>query len=204
MKRRLIILVLVLGSMLLAGCGPAVRERATELALEWVAANAAIIGSIEVTGSSTDDDVDAAMGAREVIENMLEAEKLMEEGRKENDLGKMEQAIEKRPGDYTYRSTYSAALLKAGRTKESSDQLKAGFEAAEKYGGRHLQLNAIAAIQELDAMRLDFAGGGVTKDQCMHYYGQLSYLWSVRAYETKQQADLIKSDSYHDLSQSCK
>lgn len=202
MKRRVIVLVLV--ALMLAGCGPEGRALLQELAWSWAKEHAGDVARYTFTGRSNSAEVDAVLGARDAVQNMMNADQLMEEGRKENDLSKMEQAVEKRPGDYTYRASYGAALLRAGQGQEAEDQFVAADKAAERYGAGHRQQNAIAGIDELGAMRAGFEVNGFkNRSQCQAYYDQLAYLYDVRWQGTKQDFFFEQAAHYREMAAAC-
>jgi len=202
MKRRGIVLVLV--ALMLVGCGAEGRALLQELAWSWAKEHAGDVARYTFTGRSRSAEVDAVLGARDAVQNMMNADKLMEEGREENDLSKMEQAVEKRPGDYTYRATYGVALLRAGHGAEAEAQFVAGDKAAERYGAGHRQQNAIAGIDELGAMRTGFeANGFANRSQCQAYYDQLAYLYNVRWEGTKQDFFFEQAAHYREMAAAC-
>jgi hypothetical protein len=181
MKKRIVALALSALMLLLTGCSAEDRQLLIDIALSWAAEHAGEIASYGIFGTSGNDEVDAVLGARSVIDNLNSADKLMEEGRKEGDLSKMEEAIEKRPGDYTYRTSYAAALLKSGDAAEAEAQFAAADEAVVKYGGDHSQEYAIQGIDELGALRSGFEKNGfASKAQCQTYYGRMAYFYEIR------------------------
>jgi hypothetical protein len=64
--------------------------------------------------STGDSEADAALGAIKLVKNIVEADNLMEKGRKNGDGKVMEDAIKMRPHDWTYTSSRAALALKQG------------------------------------------------------------------------------------------
>ena len=205
MRKRIIALVMVTVMLLVSGCEAEARQLIIDLALSWAAENAVSIGAYTLFGRSGNAEVDAVMGARDVINNINEADRLMEEGRQENDLPKMEEAIKRRPGDYTYRVSYGAALLQAGRTGEAEAQFTAVNYAVEDYGGDHWQRYAIEGIDELGALRPGFEEKGfVDVQQCTAYNRQMGHFYRVRHAGTGQAFFRERAEHYEALAQVCR
>lgn len=187
MRKEFVSFAVLVLMLLLTGCEAADRQLIIDLALSWAAENAVAIGTYTFFGRSGDTEVDAVMGARDVINNITAADQLMEEGREEKDLDKMEQAIEKRPGDYTYRVSYGTALLQAGDTAAAERQFTAAHRAVEDYGEEHAQRYAVQGIDELGALRPGFEKNGfVSVQQCHSYHWQLAHYYGVRYTGTGQ------------------
>lgn len=202
MKKRVI--ALALAALLLAGCGAEGRSFLLDLAVSWAAEHAGDVTLYTLTGRSRSAEVDAVLGAKDVVQNMMAADQLMDQGRQENDLTKMEQAVKKRPGDYTYRASYGTALLQAGRGQDAEAQFMAADQAAKNYGGEHRQLNAIAGIDELGALRPGFEQNGfVDRLQCQAYYDQMAHLYDVRFEGTKQTFFQDQAVHYRALAAAC-
>jgi hypothetical protein len=182
MRKRILVLVLLLVLMpIMTSCGTGDAQLLIDLALSWAAENAVSIAAYTAFGTSGNDEVDAVMDAKGVIDNINAADRLMEEGRQEGDLSKMEQAIEKRPGDYTYRVSYATALLKNGHASEAEAQFQAADEAVLDYGGDHAQTYAIQSIDELSLLGPEFEQNGFkSAEQCRAYYGQMAYFYEIR------------------------
>jgi Flp pilus assembly protein TadD len=203
-RKEFVLLAVLALMLLLTGCEAADRQLIIDLALSWAAENAVDIGRYTLFGRSGDAEVDAVMGARDVINNVTAADQLMEEGREENDLDKMEQAIEKRPGDYTYRVSYGTALLQAGDTAAAETQFTAANYAVEDYGGEHAQSYAVQGIDELGALRPGFEENGFADgQQCRAYYRQLAHFYRVRHAGTGQAYFREQAERYEALAGGC-
>lgn len=179
MKKRMIVFAFLALVSILTGCSGEDADLIIDLALSWAAEHAGEIAAYGILGTSGNDEVDAVLDAKGVIDNINAADRLMEEGRAEGDLSKMEEAIEMRPGDYTYRTSYAAALLQSGDTAEAEAQFAAADEAVVNYGGDHSQEYAIQGIEELSALGLE-EKGFTDKAQCQAYYGRMAYFYEIR------------------------
>ena len=206
MKKRIIALALAALMLVTVGCEAELRQLAIEMAMAWAAENGVDIIKYNVWGRSGNDEVDAVLNARSVIANINEADRLMEEGREENDLSKMENAIEKRPGDYTYRVSYGTALLREGRTDEAKNQFGAADDAVlENYSDDHIQSYAIQGIDELGALRPEFEEKGfVSAEQCETYYSRLALFYELRYAATEQDYFLSQQNLYTQLAGTCR
>lgn len=181
MKKRIVLVVLVAMMLFLTSCSGEDRQVLIDIAISWAAEHAGEMASYGLWGTSGNDEVDAVLEARSVINNINGADQLMEEGRKEGDLSKMEQAIEQRPGDYTYRTSYAAALLQNGNTEGAEVQFVAAEDALTNYSSDHAQNYAIQGIDELGALRPAFEKNGFdSKDQCQTYYGRMAHFYEIR------------------------
>ncbi len=69
-----------------------------------------------LTGRSGNAEVDAVLDGYEVLSNLHQADQLMEQGRAEDNPDLMDEAITRRPGDWTYRTSRAALALAAGDT----------------------------------------------------------------------------------------
>lgn len=182
MKKRIVALALSALMLFLTGCSAEDRQLLIDIALSWAREHAAEIASYGLWGSTGNDEVDAVLGARSVIDNLNTADQLMEEGREKGDLSKMEEAVKKRPGDYTYRTSYAAALLQSGYADEAQEQFSAADRATLNYSPDHAQTFAIQGIDELGMLRPEFEKNGFdSKAQCQVYYGQMAYFYRIRA-----------------------
>jgi hypothetical protein len=119
------ILVLLVGTLALApmGCLPGGKELAMAFVEEWMEDNnispttfvgVANIGRRLASGSTGDPKADAALETASIIRTFLEAESLMDKGRKTDDATAMEGAIKLRPNDWSYQLSRSTLALKQG------------------------------------------------------------------------------------------
>jgi hypothetical protein len=84
----------------------------------WLDQASAIVsfGSTLLTGRTGDPQADEALGAFDMVLNVFDADKLMDQGRKNGDAAAMDQAIKLRPGDWTYHTSRAVLALRDGDT----------------------------------------------------------------------------------------
>jgi hypothetical protein len=202
-RKLLVILLLMPMLVTLVACSEEDISILRDIALLWAAENAGSILKWKLGFETGDSEVDAVMEAKGVIDNMKEAEKLMEEGRQEDDIEKMAQAVDKRPGDYTYRVSLAAELMQQGYSSDALDQFDAGYQAAQQYGGAyHAERYTIQAIDELSLAGQTIQQNGFKdKEQCRSYYIQMGRLYGQRFEQTgqaffqeQQQANLARAE----------
>lgn len=204
MKKQIVALVLVVLMVLMTGCTAEDQQVLIDIAISWAVEHAGEIASYGLWGTTGNDEVDAVLGARDVISNINGADQLMEEGRKEGDLSKMEEAIELRPGDYTYRTSYAAALLQNGDAAEAEAQFAAADEALLNYSSDHAQSYAIQGIDELGMLAPEFEKNGfASKEQCQTYYGRMAYFYEIRE-ATGEQFFQDQNEKFLALQAACK
>jgi hypothetical protein len=75
-----------------------------------------------VTGRSGDSEVDAVLDAYDVLSNIHEADRLMAQGMAQGDADAIDQAIARRPGDWTYRTARAAVALINGDAETYEEQ----------------------------------------------------------------------------------
>ena len=203
-RKLLAILVLAPLMLGLAACSAEDISFLRALALSWAAEHAGDLIKYGLIGRSGNDEVDAVMDAKGVIDNINAADKLMEEGRQTGDLTKMEQAIKKRPGDYTYRVTYASQLFKSGRTGDAVAEFEAADQAAQQYGAGHAEIFAIQGIDELSLVGQQFEKDGFAdRRQCQEYNGQMSYFYGLRYLQTNQDFFQQKESEFAARSVAC-
>jgi hypothetical protein len=95
---------------------------------------AANIGRRTLTGRSGDDEVDAVLDAYEVVSNIHQADQLMEQGRQQGDAAAMDEAIARRPGDWTYRTSRAALALASGDTETYEEQQAQAQQIVQSQG----------------------------------------------------------------------
>jgi hypothetical protein len=128
-------LFLALCSLLIASsitaCDPEDQEFLIDMGIEWAVQHQVLtedgginwktVGTKAILGTTGDPEADAALEAGLVVKTMETADDLAQTGAQEGDLGKIESAINMRPGDWSYREQQGALLLAQGDT-EAADQ----------------------------------------------------------------------------------
>ncbi len=142
MKNRKIIpflLLLLLLLPLLSACQDTeMLDFLVELAVEWAQEKGILtaennvdwvqVGSYQLqrawSGTTGDNELDAALEAGPVVHNFHQADKLSEQGLEEGDVSKIDQAITLRPDDWSYYDKKAAVLLKQGNVQEAERSLE--------------------------------------------------------------------------------
>jgi len=142
---------------------------------------AANLGKRALTGSTGDEESDAALDF-DWLKGIVEADKAMEQGRKDRDPEKMAEAIKKRPGDYTYRASAAVLAAERGDAPGWNFQEDAGRQLAEKPGDRERYANQMINEAEAVIVRVTNNGTKPFKDgvQCELLYRSLSSAYSLR------------------------
>jgi len=160
-------------------------------------------GSRIVTGRSGDEEADAVLDAYEVVSNMHEADKLMDKGRQERDPAAMDQAIQRRPGDWTYRVSRAALALEQGDWTTYSQQTGA---AAQIVGERNIDplWYTNQNIQDLEPVQATLAASGwPDKEQCIQLNQALATHYLQRYALTRAAADLAQVEAAKSLVAAC-
>jgi len=153
-----------------------------------------------VTDSTGDDEADAALDAYDVISNINEADKLMDDGLLFRDPAMMDQAIALRPGDWTYRSARAAYALSEGNMDDYQVHTTQSFRISEKRKVDPLWY-ANTNIKEYEAAekRL-FIYGWKDSGQCITLYQELAIAYQTRLGFTKSPEDRAALDrSYNNM-----
>jgi hypothetical protein len=149
------------------------------------------LGTRLVTGSVGDEETDAVLDAYEVIDNMHKADELMDEGVRDRDAGKMDQAINMRPGDWTYRVSRAGLALEQGDLAQYQSQYNAAQSASQGKDPVWVTTQSIGEFEQVE----DTLGwqGFQNNDQCRELYGVLSRLYNQRADLTNSQEDRARA-----------
>ncbi|MFC1961880.1 tetratricopeptide repeat protein [Chloroflexota bacterium] len=131
----LILSLLPLGPI---SCGTAYEDLVIGILVEWSDAHgvnpttpggAVNLAKRTASGSTGDEEADAAIGLVKTIHDVQVGDRLMDEGEKLRTEGKpkeaakrMDEAIEKRPDDWSYRISRGALALEEGDTETSQRQ----------------------------------------------------------------------------------
>ena len=162
----------------------------------------AIIGVVtNAVGASTgDDEIDAILNAKKVIDKFTAAEKLIEEGAKERNPAKMDEAIKLRPQDWTYRTKRAALAIEQGDLKTAVSQMDAA-DAIPK--GKRAQRHYVnSAIADLEALKTD--GPWKSTDQCWLFYTSLAAKYEALAGLTGKLSDTTQAETYRGMADRCR
>jgi hypothetical protein len=161
-------------------------------------------GSRLVTGRSGDEEADAVLDAYEVISNLHEADKLMDKGRQERDATAMDQAIQRRPGDWTYRVSRAALALEQGDWTAYEQQTAS---AAQTVGERNIDplWYTNQSIGDLEPVQGKLAASGwPDKVQCVKLNQDLAAHYRLRHALTGSAADLAQAEAAESLVATCR
>ena len=183
--------VMIVAVSFLESCAPDDRAFVRDLAQEWMTehnVNPAnedgsinIMGGVNLLGQAAgvttrDPEVEAVMNAYTVIDNINRSDQLMEEGRQNRDPAKMDQAIDNRPGDWTYRTSRGALALEYGDVETAQEQFVAA-DAIVQQGNIDPVWYANQGISDLQSIPgAEHINYG---EPCRAYYEQLSYYQAV-------------------------
>jgi len=160
-------------------------------------------GSRLVTGRTGDDEADAVLDAYEVISNLHEADKLMDKGRQERDSAAMDQAVQRRPGDWTYRVSRAALALEQGDWATYEQQTAS---AAQIAGERDIDplWYTNQSIRDLEPVQSNLAASGwPDKAQCIKLNQDLAAHYRQRHALTGSAADLAQAEAAESLVAAC-
>ena len=160
-------------------------------------------GSRIVTGSSGDPEADAVLDAYEMIKNLNEADKLMDKGREERDPVAMDQAIKKRPGDWTYRVSRSALALEQGDLATYEAEEEAAYSIVDQRKTDPVWY-ASQNIKDLQVVHDKLAAQGwPNAEQCATVNAALAVHYQRRAQLTGSEADATAGQIAVNLAASC-
>jgi len=183
--------VIIVAVSFLESCTPDDKAFVRGLAQEWMTehnVNPAnedgsinIMGGLNLVGQAAglttrDPEVEAVMNAYTVIDNINQSDQLMEEGRDNRDPAKMDQAINNRPGDWTYRTSRGALALEQGDVTTAQQHFVAA-DAIVQQGNIDPVWYANQGISDLQS--IPGAEHYNYGEPCRVYYEQLSYYQAV-------------------------
>jgi hypothetical protein len=118
------------------------------------------------------EEAAAALGAYSVIDNLFQADKLMDEGRREEDPAKMDQAIKMRPDDWTYRTSRAALALQRGEMITYSIESNAA-DTLVNHNEISPTLYARQQVNNLEYVESRLRITGFKREQCEMLYASL-------------------------------
>ncbi|MFC2040331.1 hypothetical protein ACFLTW_04075 [Chloroflexota bacterium] len=142
-KTILCFLILSLLSLGSTGCGTQYEDLVIGILVEWSDAHgvnpttpsgAVNLAKRTASGSTGDEEADAAMGLVKTIHDVQVGDRLMDEGREQRDATKMDEAIERRPNDWTYRTSRAALAFEKDDFRTADDQSSEAFNLAYNRG----------------------------------------------------------------------
>ena len=219
MQRKILLAVLLLGlALLLVGCdSPGDKALIEDFIESWMKSkqmhyadeegNVDLVGIWNigkriVTGKSGDEETDAVLDAYQMIDQMHKADTLMDEGYDQRDADKMDQAIEMRPGDWTYRVARSGLALEQGDIDLYNEQFDAAQDGISD-GQTLWFLNE--SIDEFEAVDTRYGGEHrLPQSQCIELYGRLADLYNSRAELTGSDQDRARANTARVQKEACR
>ena len=157
-----------------------------------------------ITGRSGDDEVDAVLDAVDMVMNLQEADKLMAEGRVKRDVGLMDQAIQSRPGDWTYRTSRAAVALEQNDVSGFQAQMDTAQQLIAERGIQDPLWISNRIIGDLEVAQATLSSSSFSsQEQCTALYTTLSQQYEVRAGITGSAQDQEKAQSAQQQAQQC-
>ena len=157
------------------------------------------------SGSTSDEDADAVMGAIKQFNSINEGDKLMAEGQQLRAQGKlteaadaMDDAIAERPQDWTYRVSRASLAFQNGDTKIADRELNLADKTVQSGGSEKEEVRYhTQIIDELETSEFDVAR--MAQDTKVVYFRQLKYAYQNRGFLTENEADRATGLHYQDL-----
>lgn len=204
-RQRILALLFVIFSLLLGGCSEVDEAMLNDFVTSWVIDNADKVFSHTAFGSSGDPTVDAVLDAKSVLGRIEKADKLLEEGRTKRDPAKMDEAIELRPDDITYRAARAALALEQGdmRAYHAHNDVAAQLAAGDKVNGAWALSRNIDEYENAEDRIGNSPNGFTSNAQCSELYLGLSELYRQRANLTGSESDAAMARGYENQAGYC-
>lgn len=204
-RQFIFILLFVAGAALLGGCSEVDEAMLNDFVTSWVLDNADKVFSHTAFGSSGDPTVDAVLDARSVLGSIEKADKLMDEGRNKRDPAKMDEAIELRPNDISYRAARAALALEQGdmKTYQAHNEAAAQIVAGGEVNGEWALTRNIEEYENVEDRIGSSVSGFSSNAQCRELYLGLSELYSQRGELTGNANDTSMAQGYRNQAEYC-
>lgn len=201
----LILTLLPLGA---AGCGTEFEDLAMELLGEWAdthdvnpttPSGAVNLAKRAASGSTGNEEADAAIGLAKTAQDIQAADKLMEDGRQKRDGEAMDAAIALRPKDWSYRVSRGALAFEEDDVGTAHKQFEEGQKIVDSYEISRqekirYQTSKIDALESSSISAVD-----MPPHRRLFYYGELVKAYRSRAGLTGSDYDEEMSHHYGDL-----
>lgn len=204
-KRHLFTLVFCAGALLLGGCSAVDEAMLNDFVMSWVVDNGDKVIRHSLLGSSGDPTVDAVLDAKSVLDGIENADKLMDDGRKNRNPALMDEAIELRPTDISYRAARSALALEQGDMEgyKKHNEAAAQIIAGGNVNGVWALDQHIAEYEGVEDRLYNNAIGFTSNAQCRELYVGLSELYNQRADMTGNGDDASRAQGYRNQAEYC-
>jgi hypothetical protein len=192
-------------SVVVAACEEGDEAFVRDFMFDWAANNpGSTLGG--AFGIGEGNEVTAALGALSTIDNVNKADALMDEGRENRSPTKMDEAIQLRPRDWTYRTSRAVVALDLGSLSGYDANVKAAQELSldRQIGGRTVsgsdrevrqRYNELGQVevrlgQDLDARRV------VDAERCIKIYGEMAAMAAQLQNAARTAGDQAAFDRY--------
>jgi hypothetical protein len=186
-----------------SGCMPGGKELAMAFIEEWMDDNNINpttptgifnIGRRLASGSTGDPKADAALETVQMVQNFVQAEKLMDAGRKNRDPQAMDDAIKLRPKDWTYHVSRMTIALEKGDVQTAKAQYGAAGNLVSGEYDKSKMRYYNQSINELEKLRSE--GKWASNEARAYTYLRLADLYGARAMTTGSTKDREASNAF--------
>ena len=201
----LLLTLLPLGA---AGCGTEFEDLALELLTEWADTHdvnpttpggAANLAKRAASGSTGNEEADAAIGLAKTARDIQAADKLMEKGRSDRDGEAMDAAIALRPKDWSYRVSRGALAFEEDDVGTAHKQFEQGQKIVDSYDISR-QEKIRYQTEKIDALETSrISPTDMPTHRRVFYYGELSKAYMSRHGLTGDMRDYEMYQHYADL-----
>jgi len=148
-------------------------------------------------GRSDDPDANAILGAYGAVSDVLAGDRAMDNARKNGDAAAMDQVIQQRPHDWTYRSSRAILALSQGDLATYESQGQAVNDLAQKEG---IPAGRLARQIIVDYQTFTIPETGAP---CARKYSDLSNAYQILYEETGDEAYLANAMVATDMMVGC-
>jgi hypothetical protein len=199
--------ILLAATFVVVGCEEGDEAFVRDFMADWAFNNpGSTVGGIFGVGEG--NEVTAALGALSTIDSVNKADALMDEGRRDGDITKMDKAIEARPRDWTYRTSRAVLALDRGSLGIYDADVKAAQDLSpdRTVGGTNVsgsdrevqqRYNELSQVenrlrQELSARRVRDA------ERCIKIYGEMAAMAAQLQNAARTANDIVAFEHYGD------
>jgi hypothetical protein len=185
MRRRVgLACILLAMSVVVAGCEEGDEAFVRDFMFDWALNNpGSTLGGTFGVGEG--NEVTAALGALSTIDNVNKADALMDEGRDQGSIEKMDEAINLRPADWTYRTSRAVLALDRGSLGRYDADVKAARELSpdRTIAGKTVSGSDREVRQRYDELRpvalrlrqeLDAGNRVADAERCIKIFGEMA------------------------------
>jgi hypothetical protein len=176
--------VLLAMSVVVVGCEEGDEAFVRDFMVDWAFNNpgSTLTGAL---GVGEGNEVTAALDALKTIDNVNKADALMEEGRDQGSIEKMDEAINLRPADWTYRTSRAVLALDRGSLGRYDADVQAARELSpdRTIAGKTVSGSDREVRQRYDELRpvalrlrqdLDAGNRIADAERCIKIFGEMA------------------------------